>query len=60
MAADPKRSERTAITADYVLQGIREVAERCMQRAAVMVGRGGHVKQGGDLASKSSTSAPVP
>lgn len=38
--AQEKRSERTAITADYVLQGIQEVAERCMQRAAVMVGRG--------------------
>lgn len=33
------RAERTGITADYVLRGIREVAERCMQRAPVMVGR---------------------
>ena len=38
--AQAKRSERTAITADYVLQGIQEVAERCLQRAPVMVGRG--------------------
>lgn len=35
-----KRSERTALTTDYVLNGIREVAERCLQRAPVMVGRG--------------------
>lgn len=34
------RSERTEITADYVLNGIREIAERCLQRAPVMVGRG--------------------
>jgi phage terminase small subunit len=38
--AQKKRSERTAITADYVLQGIQEIAERCLQRAPVMVGRG--------------------
>lgn len=38
--AQAKRSERTAITADYVLEGIQEVAERCLQRAPVMVGRG--------------------
>lgn len=34
------RSERTQITADYVLSGLQEVAERCMQRAPVMVGNG--------------------
>ena len=34
------RSKRTELTADYVLSGIREVAERCLQRAPVMVGRG--------------------
>jgi phage terminase small subunit len=34
------RAERTEITADYVLSGIREVAERCLERAPVMVGRG--------------------
>jgi phage terminase small subunit len=34
------RSERTEITTDYVLAGIREIAERCLQRAPVMVGRG--------------------
>lgn len=32
-----KRTERTEITADYVLTGIKEVAERCMQRSPVMV-----------------------
>jgi len=35
-----KRAERTELTADYVLSGIREVAERCMERAPVMIGRG--------------------
>lgn len=35
-----KRAQRTAITADYVLIGIQEVAERCMQREPVMVGKG--------------------
>ena len=34
------RSERTEISADYVLMGIREVAERCLEKAPVMVGRG--------------------
>lgn len=34
------RAERTEITADYVLSGIKEVAERCLQRAPVMEGRG--------------------
>lgn len=34
------RAERTEITADYVLEGIREIAERCLQRAPVMEGRG--------------------
>jgi phage terminase small subunit len=46
--AQEKRSERTAITADYVLQGIQEVAERCMQRAAVMEGRGEDRRQARD------------
>ena len=35
-----ERSQRTEITADYVLGGIREIAERCLQRAPVMEGRG--------------------
>jgi phage terminase small subunit len=39
-AAMDARAERTEITADYVLSGIQEVAERCLQRAPVMVGRG--------------------
>lgn len=30
------RVERTEITADYVLTGLKEVAERCLQRVAVM------------------------
>lgn len=34
------RAERVDLTADYVLAGIREIAERCLQRVPVMVGRG--------------------
>lgn len=30
------RSKRTEITADYVLTGLKEVAERCLQRVPVM------------------------
>ena len=43
-----KRAERTKITADYVLQGIQEVAERCLQRAPVMEGRGEDRRQATD------------
>lgn len=43
------RSKRTEITADYVLQGIQEIAERCLQRAPVMEGRGEDRKQATDL-----------
>lgn len=32
------RAERTEITQDYVLLGLKEVAERCLQRAPVMAG----------------------
>lgn len=39
------RAERVALDADYVLTGIREAAERCMQRAPVMVRRGKEVVQ---------------
>ncbi|MEC9067825.1 MAG: terminase small subunit [Pseudomonadota bacterium] len=42
------RSKRTAITADYVLGGLQEVAERCMQRAPVMEGRGDDRVQASD------------
>ncbi len=42
------RAERTGITADYVLSGIKEVAERCMERAPVMEGRGEDRKQAVD------------
>lgn len=31
------RSQRTLITADWILQGMKEIAERCMQRKPVMV-----------------------
>lgn len=34
------RSERTKVTADYVVTNLVEVTERCMQRAPVMEGRG--------------------
>jgi phage terminase small subunit len=40
-----KRASRTEITADYVLNGIREVAERCLERAPVMEGRGDDRRQ---------------
>lgn len=39
-AAKIDRSERTDLTADFVLNGIREIAERCLQRVPVMIGRG--------------------
>lgn len=35
-----ERSERTQITADYVLTTIKQTVERCLQRAPVMVRRG--------------------
>ena len=44
-----QRSERTEITADYVLSGIKEIAERCLQRAPVMEGRGEDRQQARDL-----------
>lgn len=44
-AAMNSRAERTEITADYVLRGIQEIAERCMQRAPVMEGRGENRRQ---------------
>lgn len=33
--AQKKRSERVEITQDYVLKGLKEITERCMQRAPV-------------------------
>ncbi len=42
------RSCRTEITADYVLASLREVAERCLQRAPVMQGRGEDRQQATD------------
>lgn len=42
------RSQRTEITADYVLSGIQEIAERCLQRVPVMEGRGEDRKQATD------------
>lgn len=35
-----ERADRTRIDADYVLSSLRVVAERCMERAPVMVQRG--------------------
>jgi phage terminase small subunit len=43
-----KRSARIELTADYVLNGLREVAERCMERAPVMAGRGENAQQAVD------------
>ena len=42
------RSQRTEITADYVLSGIQEIAERCLQRVPVMEGRGEDRRQAAD------------
>jgi phage terminase small subunit len=39
-SAASERIERTKIDADYVLQGAREMFERCMQRVPVLDGEG--------------------
>ena len=39
-AAQAERSETVGITQQYVLDNLREIVERCMQRAPVMVRRG--------------------
>lgn len=36
-AAMSERSERANLTADYVLQNLNEIAQRCMQKSPVMV-----------------------
>ena len=36
-AAMSERSKRANLTADYVLQNLHEIAERCMQKSPVMV-----------------------
>ena len=41
--AQQKRSERVEITQDYVLQGLKEITERCMQRAPVCTMKGEQV-----------------
>lgn len=40
-----KQVSRTLVSADYVINGLKEVAQRCMQRVPVMVGRGDDRKQ---------------
>lgn len=40
-----EQSQRTKISADYVLENLTEIVERCMQRAPVMVRRGRQVVQ---------------
>lgn len=44
-AAQGQRSQRTEITADYVLSNLTEIVERCMQRAPVMVRQGREMVQ---------------
>lgn len=44
-AAQQGRSERTKITADYVLENLQEVLERCMERAPVLVRQGREMVQ---------------
>lgn len=43
-----ERVERTEIDQDYVVENLREVVERCMQRAPVMVRRGRDMVQAVD------------
>lgn len=42
------RSKRLELSADFVIQGLMEVSERCMQRAPVMVRRGREMVQATD------------
>lgn len=39
-AARQAQSERTAVTADYVISNLAQIVERCMERAPVFEGRG--------------------
>ena len=41
-------AERTGLSAEYVVNGLQEVAERCLQRAPVMVGSGEDRQQATD------------
>lgn len=59
-AALDERAERTNITADYVINGIREVAERCMVRAPVMAGSGKDRAQAIDLEGRHVWSFDAP
>jgi phage terminase small subunit len=47
-AAKEARSARTEITQDYVLENTKEVLERCLQRAPVMVRNGREMVQAKD------------
>lgn len=40
-----EQSERTRVTADYVIENLTEVVERCMERAPVMVREGRRMVQ---------------
>lgn len=40
-----KVSKKTLVTVAFVIEGLREVAQRCMQRVPVMVGQGKDRKQ---------------
>ena len=44
-AALVAQEARTLVTADYVITGLREVAERCMTREPVLIREGREVKQ---------------
>lgn len=44
-ALNKKREQRTEITADYVLKNLKEVVERCLERAPVMVREGRQMVQ---------------
>lgn len=43
-----ERSENTKVTADYVVKGLQEVAERCLQKKPVMVFNGQYMEQATD------------
>ena len=50
-AAQSQREKRTLVTVDYVVSSLREVAERCLQRAPVTNAKGKQVQdeQGRDV-----------
>lgn len=50
-----ERAKRTEINADYVLQNIVEIGQRCMQRTPVMVGQGKERRQAQEFVADPET-----